>query len=49
MTGVPNPCWNCNNIDTFSTARRFFCEKCNANLWYYVIPGNRKFRKEKNE
>ena len=44
MTGVPK-CWNCGDADLFSTSRRIYCEKCNANLWYNMIPGqSHKFR-----
>ena len=47
MVGIPNPCWNCDNVDFFSTARRIFCEKCGANVWYKIYPQLRlrKFRK----
>lgn len=38
MTGVPK-CWSCGYVDVYSSSRRVYCERCDANLWE---PGKRK-------
>jgi len=43
MVGVPE-CWNCKDEDYYSSARRLYCQKCGANLWWEYGDQINKFR-----